>query len=237
AETHKALTEQSPWIYIEVLRQCGALAVLLPEVDNLFGVPQRAEYHPEVDSGIHTLMTLQQAARLSGDPRVRFAALVHDLGKGTTPPDILPRHIGHDERGVPLVHAVCDRLRVPNDYRELAVPVTRLHLLCHSVFELRPKTVLKILKGADAFRKPERFEGFMLAVEADARGRRGYEEMRYLQGEWLRKVFAHLQTLSPKPFVEKGLQGAAIGEALDRERERMIRHLRDQHRSQLKTEN
>lgn len=231
AETHKALTEQSPWIYIEVLHQCGALAILFPEVDNLFGVPQRAEYHPEIDSGIHTLLALQQAARLSDDPQVRFATLVHDLGKATTPADILPRHIGHDERGVPLVHALCDRLRVPNDFRELAVPVTRLHLLCHSVFELRPKTVLKIFKGADAFRKPQRFEHFLLAVEADARGRLGFEEMRYRQGEWLQDVFAQLQTLSPKPFVEKGLRGADIGAALDRERERLIRQLRDQRRS------
>lgn len=223
AETQKALSEQSPWVYIEVLRECGALAVLLPEVDNLFGVPQRPEYHPEVDSGIHTLMALQQAARLTCDAQVRFAALVHDLGKGTTPAEMLPRHIAHDERGIPLVHALCDRLRVPNDYRELAIAVTRLHLLCHSVFELRPKTVLKIFKGADAFRKPERFENFLLAVEADARGRLGHEERRYVQGEWLREVFSQLQALSPRPFVEKGLQGPAIGEALDRERERVIR--------------
>jgi tRNA nucleotidyltransferase (CCA-adding enzyme) len=170
---------------------------------------------------------LQQAARLSTDPKVRFAALVHDLGKGTTSADILPRHIGHEERGIPLVHDVCDRLRIANDYRELAVPVTRLHLLCHKVFELRPVTVLKIFKAADAFRKPERFEDFLLAVEADARGRLGYEDMRYVQGEWLRELFAELQNLSPKPFVEKGLKGAAIGEALDHQRELEIRRLRE----------
>ncbi|HLS98874.1 MAG: multifunctional CCA addition/repair protein [Porticoccaceae bacterium] len=227
AETHKALGEASPWIYIEVLRQCGALAVLLPEVERLFGIPQRADYHPEVDTGIHTLMTLEQAARLSADPRVRFAALVHDLGKGTTSADILPRHIGHEERGIPLVNALCDRWRIPNDFRELAIPVTRLHLLCHKVFELRPVTVLRIFKAADAFRKPERFEAFLLAVEADARGRLGYEDMDYAQGRWLRELHRHLGALSPRDFVAQGLKGAAIGEALDRRREGEIRRLRE----------
>ena len=227
SETGKALAERSPWIFIEVLRECGALAVLYPEIDRLFGTPQRADYHPEVDTGIHTLMTLQQAAKLSAEPVVRFAALVHDLGKGTTSADILPRHIGHEERGIPLVHDVCDRYRIPNDFRELAIPVTRLHLLCHKVFELRPATVLRIFKAADAFRQPARFERFLLAVEADARGRLGYEELDYAQGRWLRALLRQLQTLSPREFVERGLKGAAIGAALDRRREDEIRRLRE----------
>jgi tRNA nucleotidyltransferase (CCA-adding enzyme) len=225
-ETRKALSESSPHIYIQVLRECGALAVLFPEIDRLFGVEQRADFHPEIDTGVHTLMVLEQAARLSDDTRVRFAALVHDLGKGTTSPDILPRHIGHEERGIPLVEALCDRYRIPNDYRELALAVTRLHLLCHKIFELRPATVLRVLKAADAFRKPDRFEQMLLAVEADARGRQGFEESAYPQGRWLREVFEDVRAISPKPLVEDGLQGEAIGRALDRLRQARIAELK-----------
>lgn len=225
-ETRKALSEFSPQIYIQVLRECGALAVLFPEIDRLFGVEQRADFHPEIDTGVHTLMVLEQAARLSDDTRVRFAALVHDLGKGTTSPDILPRHIGHEERGIPLVEALCDRYRIPNDYRELALAVTRLHLLCHKIFELRPATVLRVLKAADAFRKPDRFEQMLLAVEADARGRQGFEDSAYPQGRWLREVFEDVRAISPKPLVEEGLQGEAIGRALDRLRQARIVELK-----------
>ena len=225
-ETEKALGEPSPQVFIEVLRECGALNVLFPEVDRLFGIPQRADYHPEIDTGIHTLMSLKQAARLSKDPKVRFAALVHDLGKGTTSPDILPRHIGHEERGIPLVDALCDRYRIPNEFRQLAIPVTRLHLLCHKVFELRPVTILKIFKAADAFRNPERFEPFLMAVEADARGRLGFENMDYMQGRWLRALLPRLRAVPTQPLLDKGLKGSAIGEALDRQREALIRELR-----------
>ncbi len=231
-ELNKALSERSPRVFVEVLRQCGALRALLPEVDRLFGVPQRADYHPEVDTGTHILMSLDRSAELSDDPRVRFAVLVHDLGKGTTSSEILPRHIGHEERGIDLVHSLCDRLRVPNEYRELAVPVTRLHLLCHKAFELRPVTLLRLFQAADAFRKPERFELVLRAVEADARGREGFADTPYPQGRWLRELLAHLQTLSPRPFVDKGLKGAAIGEALDRAREEAIRDFRRQHAPQ-----
>lgn len=226
-EIDKALGEKSPHVFFQVLRNCGALKVLLPEVDRLFGIPQRADFHPEVDTGLHTLMTVEQSARISADRKVRFSALVHDLGKGTTSPDILPRHIGHEERGIPLVEHLCDRLRVPNDYRELAIPVTRLHLLCHKAFELRPITLLKIFRAADAFRKPERFELFLQAVEADARGRTGFEEIPYIQGQWLRSLFAELQQITPREFVDQGLKGAAIGEALDKKREQAIRRFRD----------
>jgi len=226
-EIQKALSEKSPHIFIEVLRNCGALKEILPEVDKLFGVPQRADFHPEIDTGIHTLMTLERAAHISDDPKVRFSALVHDLGKGTTSADILPRHIGHEERGIPLVEEVCDRLRVPNDYRELAIPVTRLHLLCHKAFELRPITLLKIFRAADAFRKPERFELFLQAVEADARGRKGFEETPYIQGQWLRRLFKELQPISPQEFVAQGLTGANIGTALETKREQAIKAFRD----------
>ncbi|MCK9505663.1 MAG: multifunctional CCA addition/repair protein [Porticoccaceae bacterium] len=227
-EVERALGEKSPHIFFQVLRNCGALKVLMPEVDRLFGVPQRADFHPEIDTGLHTLMAIEQAARITPDSKVRFSTLVHDLGKGTTSADILPRHIGHEERGIPLVNALCERLRVPNEYRELAIPVTRLHLLCHKAFELRPITLLKIFRAADAFRKPERFELFLQAVEADARGRKGFENSAYIQGQWLRALFAELQTISPKTFVAEGLTGPAIGKALDKKREQTIRHFREQ---------
>ena len=227
-ELRRALEERSPQVFIRVLRTTGALKVLFPEVDRLFGVPQRADFHPEVDTGLHTLMALEQSVALSDDPQVRFAALVHDLGKGTTSADILPRHIGHEERGIPLVNQLCDRLRVPNDYRELAIPVTRLHLLCHKAFELRPVTVLNIFKAADAFRKPARFDAFLRAVEADARGRKGFENTAYRQGVWLRELLDHLLTsVSPRTFVDQGLKGAAIGEAVDQQRVQEIKRFKD----------
>ncbi|MBQ0712183.1 MAG: multifunctional CCA addition/repair protein, partial [Porticoccus sp.] len=175
-ETDRALGEQSPRTYIEVLRQCDALKVLFPEVDQLFGVPQRADFHPEVDTGIHVLMALDQAAILDKDPAARFAVLVHDLGKGITPEDVLPKHSGHEERGVQLVNTLCDRLKAPNRYRELAVGVTRYHLLSHKAPYLRPVTILKLLKGIGALRQPGKLAQFIRCCEADARGRLGFED-------------------------------------------------------------
>lgn len=222
-EIQRALGERSPRIFFETLRNCGALKVILPEVDRLYGIPQRADYHPEIDTGLHTMMAVEQAAKLSHDPKIRFCALVHDLGKGTTSADILPRHIGHEERGIPLVHDLCDRLRVPNDYRELAIPVTRLHLLCHKAFELRPVTILKIFRAADAFRKPERFEPFLLAVEADARGRKGFEDSPYVQGAWLRELHRELLSITTRDILDQGISGPAVGEALDSKRIQTIK--------------
>jgi tRNA nucleotidyltransferase (CCA-adding enzyme) len=225
-EIQKALAEPSPRTFFEVLRQCGALCVILPEVDRLFGIPQRADFHPEIDTGLHTLMSVEQAGKISPDPKIRFCALVHDLGKGTTSPEILPRHIGHEERGIPLVHKVCDRLRIPNEYRELAIPVTRLHLLCHKAFELKPVTILKIYKAADAFRKPERFELFLQAVEADARGRKGFEDEAYVPGQWLRELLPRLLAINSQDILARGISGKAVGEALDREREKVIKQFK-----------
>ena len=217
-ETHLALAEGSPRTYIEVLRQCGALKVLFPELDLLFGVPQRADYHPEVDTGIHLLLALEQATQLSNDPRVRFAVMVHDLGKGITPESVLPRHIGHEEAGIPLVEAFCDRLRVPNRFRHLALIVTRYHLLCHKIDTLRPATVLKVLKGLDVFRQPILLPCFLLACEADARGRTGFEEADYPSAPWLQGIADEVQQISTRELIEAGLTGGAIGEALDKKR-------------------
>jgi len=187
-ETCKALGTGSPQVYFQALRDCGALVVLFPELERLFGVPQPPRHHPEVDSGVHTLLALEQAARLSEEPAVRFAALVHDLGKGTTPAELLPKHHGHENRGVPLVEALCERLRVPRAWRELAVLVCRYHLHCHRAAELKPATILKVLTAADAFRRPERFAQFLLACEADARGRTGLEDRSYPQAARLARA-------------------------------------------------
>jgi len=170
-ETLKALGCERPSVYFSVLRECGALAKVFPELERLFGVPQPAKWHPEIDTGVHVFMVLDQAARLSADLSVRFAALTHDLGKGTTPKDVLPHHYGHEERSVVLVEGLCERLKTPRDFRELAVLVAHYHGLAHRAQALRADTLLKLLENSDALRRPERFELFLLACEADHRGR------------------------------------------------------------------
>ncbi|HYN79410.1 MAG TPA: multifunctional CCA addition/repair protein [Lamprocystis sp. (in: g-proteobacteria)] len=189
-ELAKALGEDRPSRFFEVLRACGALVRLLPELDRLWGVPQPVKWHPEIDTGVHAMLVLDMVARLSTDPEVRFAALCHDLGKGTTPAEILPSHHGHEERSVALLEAVCDRLRVPNRHRELARITARYHGLVHTVDDLRPATVLTLLEGTDALRRPERFHQMLTACEADFRGRTGYAERSYPQGETLRRLLA-----------------------------------------------
>ena len=227
-ETEKALGEQSPRTYIEVLRQCHALKILFPELDRLFGVAQRADYHPEIDTGVHVLMSLDQATELDNDTATRFAVLVHDLGKGITPKDILPKHTGHEERGVQLVNDICDRFKVPNRYRELAVCVSRYHLLCHKAPTLRPKTILKILKGIGAFRQPEKLAQFIRCCESDARGRLGFETTTYESGIWLSQVFNAIQKIDNQIFIEQGLNGKALGDAIDRERQKIISDFKQQ---------
>lgn len=217
-ETMRALTEKTPTRYFEVLRECGALKKLFPEIDQLWGVPQPEKHHPEIDTGIHTMMVLTQAAKLSDDPKVRFAALVHDLGKGITPKFELPKHIAHESRGVPLVESLCDRYRIPNDYRELAVIVTKYHLHYHRAAELKNSTFLKTLESLDAFRRPERFELFLLACEADSRGRTGYEDKQFEQPEIFRKTFNAAKQLNAKELVAQGLKGKEIKDELAKQR-------------------
>ena len=225
-ETMRALSEKTPAGYFEVLHECGALKKLFPEIDQLWGVPQPEKHHPEIDSGIHTMMVLTQAAKLSDDPKVRFAALVHDLGKGITPEDEWPKHIAHESRGVPLVEALCDRYRIPNDYRELAVIVTKYHLHYHRAAEITDKTFLSTLDSLDAFRRPERFELFLLACEADSRGRSGYEEKYVEQPEIFRKAFNAANELNAKELVAQGLKGKEIKDELARQRIRAIKESR-----------
>ena len=217
-ETLKALTTDHPHVFIEVLRDCGALARIFPEIDRLFGVPQPPQHHPEVDSGLHTLLAMREAAKLSPDPEVRFAAMVHDLGKGTTPTDLLPKHHGHEQRGAKLVGGLCRRLRVPRDFASLAERVARYHLHCHRALELKPKTVHELLEALDAYRRPERFEQYLLACEADARGRTGLEDRDYPQTDYLRGAAAAARTVATAPLVERGLAGAALGAELQKAR-------------------
>ncbi|MGI9237936.1 MAG: multifunctional CCA addition/repair protein [Woeseiaceae bacterium] len=189
-ETETALNGTNARTYIEVLRECGALKVLLPEVDRLFGVPQPKKWHPEIDTGIHVLMVLDQAEAMSQDPEVRFAALTHDLGKGNTPRAKLPSHPGHETRGCKLIREIAGRLPVPRASRELALLVAEYHTHCHRALELRPKTILKVFEKTDAFRRPQRFEQFLVSCEADARGRAGLENRRYPQADYLRGAYA-----------------------------------------------
>ncbi|MES2606417.1 MAG: multifunctional CCA addition/repair protein, partial [Pseudomonadota bacterium] len=189
-EIHNALTSKSPQVFVQVLRDCGALPVLLPEMNALFGVPQPEFFHPEIDTGVHMLMVMEQAAKLSEETTVRFAAMVHDLGKGLTPATVLPSHTGHEESGVALIEQLCQRLRVPNEHRELAVIVSRHHTRCHKAMKHKAEDLVQTLESCDALRRPQRFEQFLLACEADARGRTGLERRPYPQAERLRSVLA-----------------------------------------------
>lgn len=225
-EMQLALAAPQPQQFLAVLRDCGALKVVLPEVDVLFGVPQPERWHPEIDTGIHMLMVMEQAARLSADPVVRFAALTHDLGKGTTPPQHWPRHHGHEARSAELLEGLCARLRVPNEYRDTALAVARYHGLAHRVAELRAGTLLELLENLDAFRRPERLQQFVLACEADMRGRKGLEAQPYPQGEYLQRARAIAAAIKPDPVAIQGMSGEQIAEHLRRARIRALEQLR-----------
>ncbi len=222
-ELARGLMEERPSRMFEVLRDCGALARLLPELDRLWGVPQRADYHPEIDTGVHVMMVLDMAARLQAPLSVRYACLGHDLGKGTTPPDILPRHLGHEGRSVQLLRDVNERLRVPNDCRERAEVVAREHGNIHGSLNFGAAAVLRLLGRCDAWRKPQRFIEVLLACECDARGRLGYADQPYPQGERLHRALALGQAVDTARVsaeaLARGLKGPAIGQAIDEARE------------------
>lgn len=224
-ELDRALAEPRPSAFFKVLRGCHALAVLFPEIDALFGVPQPEKHHAEIDTGVHIMMVLEQAAKLSHEPRVRFAALTHDLGKGTTDKNKLPQHIGHEKRSVELVKQLCARYKVPNDYRALALLTAEYHTHCHRALELTPKTLLRVLEASDAFRNPQRFEEFLLACEADARGRLGKENEPYPQADFFRQILSVCTAIDTKAIVKRGLTGKAIGEELHKQRIEAIRQL------------
>jgi tRNA nucleotidyltransferase (CCA-adding enzyme) len=217
-EMYKALNERHPEIFLQTLRDCGALKRILPEIDCLFGVPQPEKYHPEIDTGIHTLMVLQQACLLTNDVATRFAALCHDLGKGITPKENWPAHHGHEESGVPLVEQLCTRLRIPNEFRELAVITARFHLHYHRAWELRPETLLKLIEQTDALRKPQRFENFLLACMADTRGRPGYEQEPCAQTDYFRNIAQTVSKLDIEDLKAQQLTGKVMAEAIREKR-------------------
>lgn len=218
-ETRRALTEPKPSAFLRALRECGALAVLFPEIDALYGVPQSPQHHPEVDSGAHLELVLDEAARLApGDDVAGFCALTHDLGKALTPEGELPRHIGHEHRGLAPLRSLCARLKVPAEFAELAGLTCRHHLEAHRALELKPATVLKLLEAFDAFRRPTRLDPFLVACTADKRGRLQHENDAYPQADFLRAARDAARAVTAQAFVEQGLQGTAIGEAMRRGR-------------------
>jgi tRNA nucleotidyltransferase (CCA-adding enzyme) len=219
AETRRALAEAQPSAFLRVLREAGALAVLLPEVDALYGVPQRPEYHPEVDTGVHLELVLDMAARLApGDDLVGFGALCHDLGKARTPADVLPSHLGHEHAGVAPLRALAARLKVPTEHAALAELACREHLNAHRALELKPATVLRLLTKLDALRRPQRLEAFLAICEADKRGRLGRAEAAYPQAGFLRAARTAAASVDAAAFVARGLAGPAIGEAMEKAR-------------------
>ena len=213
-ELERALTEPFPWRFVEVLRECGALAALLPEIDALFGVPQPPQHHPEIDCGEHLLLTLRQAALLGAAPAVCYAVLLHDLGKAETPAEYLPGHRGHHEASARLAEAVSRRLRAPQAFRELAVLVARHHVTVHQALALRPGTLVDLLEKLDAFRRPERFEEVLLACLIDATGRGGKADSPYPQAERLRQAFAVLRAQDLQAVIAAAGGGAAVKEAI-----------------------
>ena len=225
-EISRGLMEEKPSRMFELLRDCGALAVVLPELNRLWGVPQRPEYHPEVDSGVHAMLVLDMAAQLQAPLTVRFACLCHDFGKGTTPADVLPRHIGHEQRSAKLLQAVCERWRVPNDSKELADVVAREHGNIHRSGDLNAAAVLRLLERCDAIRKPARFAEALLACECDARGRTGFENAAYPQRQRLQAALDAALAVDTAPVAQaaalRGLKGKAIGDAVAQAREQAV---------------
>jgi len=217
-ETESALQSPNPQVFFQVLRDCNALAVLFPEIDKLFGVPAPAKWHPEIDTGVHTLMTLAIAAQLSPEVDIRFATLCHDVGKALTPPEKWPSHHGHGLAGVPVVEQLCQRLRVPNHVRDLSLLVTEFHDIVHTVERQSSETLVGLFDRIDAWRKPQRVEQIALTSEADARGRATLENNPYPQGDYLRTAFGVVQAVSPKEVVEAGFTGSDVREELHRRR-------------------
>lgn len=218
-ETEKALHSQAPQVYFEILHQCGALKILFPEINALFGVPAPKKWHPEIDTGIHTMMVLAMASRLTDDIAVRFSALCHDLGKGVTPVENWPHHHGHGPAGVPLVETLCQRYRIPNQIRDLAKLAAKYHDHLHRIERMRPSKIIRLFDAIDAWRKPERIDQLAIISEADARGRQGTENLPYPQGIFFRQAFKIANQVDVKSIVSRGVKGSAIREALTKQRE------------------
>jgi tRNA nucleotidyltransferase (CCA-adding enzyme) len=222
SELSRALDENDPAVFFTSLRDCGVLARLFPEIDDLFGVPQTAKYHPEIDTGVHVMMALQESAALGHDNETRFAVLMHDLGKASTPAAVLPSHHGHEARGKKPVTAFCKRWRVPRAHTELALITTELHLLAHRCHELKASTLLKLLTRADSLRKPERFVKMLEACRADIRGRSGREDDSYPQAAFLTALSIKLAEMDISEIRQRELSGPAMGVAIREARVQLI---------------
>ncbi|WP_100752057.1 multifunctional CCA addition/repair protein [Vibrio salilacus] len=222
-EWHKSLSTADPQVFLSVLRDCDALQMVLPELNALFGVPQPEQWHPEIDTGIHTLLVAKQAALLSESLPVRFAAQVHDLGKGITPKSEWPSHKMHCHTGLKLIKTLCERIRVPNEYRDLALMVCEQHSNIHRAAELRPETKLKVLNKFDVWRKPDRLNNILLCCMADSRGRTGFEDVDYLQKEIVESAYQAALSVNVQDIVKEGFKGAEIRVEMEKRRVEAIR--------------
>jgi tRNA nucleotidyltransferase (CCA-adding enzyme) len=225
-EIEKSLITNAPQKFFLVLRECDALVKIFPELDRLWGVPQNPKWHPEIDTGIHVMLALQQAVKLSQDPKIRFAVLCHDLGKGLTKPDILPSHHGHEQQGVELINNWCAKYKVPNNYKNLAVRVAAWHLHSHTALQLTPKKILKLFVALDAFRQPNNLQDFLLACTADNLGRKDQDNNKYLQAEFLNNIFIEIKKITAKQFVEQGITGKKLGDAIHSAQVKLIAKLK-----------
>ena len=228
AELYKALREKTPAAFFETLKACGALAVIFPEIDALFGVPQPPKYHPEIDTGVHCMMTLTQAAKLSAKPEVRLAALLHDLGKAITKPELWPSHHGHERKGLPVLEKFCRRLRVPKTVKILCAQVMEYHTHCHRAFELRADTLTDMLQVIGAFKPENQLDDFLLACEADARGRTGFEECDYPQADYIRTAAQTAMAVDTQSALQANLQGPQIGAAIQNLRSQAVNAFKQQ---------
>lgn len=233
-EFEKALAEKNPEVFIEVLRACGALKVIMPELDALFGVPQVEKHHPEIDTGVHALLSLKQACTLSENTQVRFACLVHDLGKALTRKNEWPKHHGHESLGLPALDSLAKKIKLPNEHHALAKITMEFHTHCHRAFELKASTILTLFKNTDAYRKPARFLHFLLCCKADATGRTGYENKNYAQANFLIHALSIVQEVKADIFIREGIKGKELGDAIEAERLHRIKKLVKENKQSLK---
>lgn len=225
-EIEKTLNTNAPSLFFLILKQCNALATIFPDLNKLWGIPEHAKWHPEKDAGLHTMLALKQAVKLTTDPKIRFAVLCHDLGKGLTKPEILPSHYGHEQRGVELINNWCIKYKVPSDYKDLAIKVTAWHLHCHNAFKLNPKTILKLFLSLDAFRKPNNLHSFLIACTADSKGRLGMENNDYPQAKFLIKIFEEIKKITAAQFVLTNASGKKLGELIRSHQIKLIAKLK-----------
>ncbi len=225
-ETVRALAEQSPHVYFEVLRNCDGLKYWFAELDKLWGIPNPIEWHPEIDTGIHTMMVMEQVSKLSPEPMTRFAALCHDLGKGETPEYLWPKHRGHEKAGIAVIEQLCERIKAPSNYSQLAKITSEFHLQVHQLSQLKPNTIVKLLIRTDAFRKPEQFQQFLHACEADYKGRTGFENRDYPQAKQLKQALSACQQIDTQQLIKQGYQGKKLGDAIHQARIKVVKMLR-----------